>query len=170
MFSCKTRGFCPSCHAKRREEWGQWLREELILNVPHRQVVFTVPKMLRLFFRFKRKLLNDLCLSAVRTLVKFLHTATGLELMPGVVAVIQTFGNRINFHPHIHVLITEGGTAPSGVFHRISRFQDKIIQDIFTHEVFSLLVGKKLIGLTLVEKILRHLELAFEDSADQKAR
>jgi hypothetical protein len=24
MFSCKTRGFCPSCHAKRREEWGEW--------------------------------------------------------------------------------------------------------------------------------------------------
>jgi ribosomal protein S27E len=23
MFSCKTRGFCPSCHAKRREEWGE---------------------------------------------------------------------------------------------------------------------------------------------------
>ena len=28
--------------------------------------------------------------------VKFLHTATGFELMPGVVAVIQTFGDRIN--------------------------------------------------------------------------
>ena len=26
MFSCKTRGFCPSCHAKRREEWGEWMR------------------------------------------------------------------------------------------------------------------------------------------------
>jgi hypothetical protein len=24
MFSCKTRGFCPSCRAKRREEWGEW--------------------------------------------------------------------------------------------------------------------------------------------------
>ena len=23
LFSCKTRGFCPSCHAKRREEWGE---------------------------------------------------------------------------------------------------------------------------------------------------
>jgi hypothetical protein len=34
--------------------------------------------------------------------IKFLHTATGLELMPGVVTVIQTFGDRINFHPHIH--------------------------------------------------------------------
>ena len=43
MFSCKTRGFCPSCHAKRREEWGEWMREELILDAPHRQVVFTIP-------------------------------------------------------------------------------------------------------------------------------
>ncbi|MCJ7498777.1 transposase, partial [bacterium] len=32
-----------------------------------------------------------------------------LEITPGVVAVIQTFGARINFHPHIHVLVTEGG-------------------------------------------------------------
>jgi ribosomal protein S27E len=27
MFSCKTRGFCPSCHAKRLEEWGEWVQE-----------------------------------------------------------------------------------------------------------------------------------------------
>jgi hypothetical protein len=87
MFSCKTRGFCPSCHAKRQEEWGEWMRGKLLLDAPHRQVVFTVPKMLRLFFRFKRKLLHSLCLSAVRSLVKFLHTATGFELMPGVVAM-----------------------------------------------------------------------------------
>jgi len=73
MFSCKTRGFCPSCHAKRHEEWEEWMREELLLDTPHRQVVFTVPKMLRLFFRFKRKLLNSLCLSAVRALVRFLY-------------------------------------------------------------------------------------------------
>ena len=45
-------------------------------------------KMLRPFFRFKRKLLHLLCLSAVRSLVKFLHPATGFKLMPGVVAVI----------------------------------------------------------------------------------
>ncbi len=60
MFSCKTRGFCPSCHAKRREEWGEWMREELILDAPHRQVVFTIPKMLRIFFRYNRSLLSSL--------------------------------------------------------------------------------------------------------------
>lgn len=110
--------------------------------------------MLRLFFRYKRKLLNSICLSAVHTLVKFLHTATGFELLPGVVAVIQTFGDRINFHPHIHCLVTEGGTAPDGAFHHVSRFHDEDIQEIFTHEVFSLLLREKLIGLPLVQKIL----------------
>jgi len=108
MFSCKTRGFCPSCHAKRREEWGEWMRKELLLDVPHRQVVFTVPKMLRLFFRYKRALLSPLSLAAVHALLKYFRAVTGLELMPGVVAVIQTFGDRINFHPHIHILATEG--------------------------------------------------------------
>ena len=29
MFSCRTRGFCPSCHAKRVEEWGEWMRTTL---------------------------------------------------------------------------------------------------------------------------------------------
>jgi ribosomal protein S27E len=57
-FSCKTRGFCPSCHAKRLEEWGEWVRETLILDVPHRQVVFTIPKTLRIFFKFRRRLLG----------------------------------------------------------------------------------------------------------------
>jgi len=80
--------------------------------------------MLRLFFRYRRKLLDDLCFCAVRALLRFLRTATGLELMPGVVAVIQTFGDRINFHFHIHVLVTEGGTAPDDAFHRVCRFHE----------------------------------------------
>jgi len=53
-FSWKTRGFCPSCHAKRLEEWGEWMREKLLLDVPHRQVVFVIPKMLRIFFKYTR--------------------------------------------------------------------------------------------------------------------
>jgi len=55
MFSCRTRGFCPSCHAKRLEEWGEWMRETLILDVPHRKVVFTIPRMLRIFFKYNRR-------------------------------------------------------------------------------------------------------------------
>ena len=45
------------------------MRETLLLDVPYRQVVFTIPKMLRLFFKFKRRLLGDLCRCAVRPLL-----------------------------------------------------------------------------------------------------
>jgi hypothetical protein len=38
------------------------MREELVLDIHHRQVVFTIPKMLRVFFKYNRSLLSDLCL------------------------------------------------------------------------------------------------------------
>ena len=93
------RGFCPSCHAKRLEEWGEWVREKLLLYVAHRQVVFVIPKMLRVFFKFKRRLLGDLCRCAVQALLFYFQAVAGTALEPGIVAVIQTFGDRINFHP-----------------------------------------------------------------------
>ena len=46
-FSCKSRYFCPSCHAKRLARWSLWLDETLLAAVPHRQVVLTLPKRLR---------------------------------------------------------------------------------------------------------------------------
>ena len=81
MFSCRTRGFCPSCHAKRIEEWGEWMRGTLLLDVPHRQVVFTIPKRLRVFFKFKRRLLGDLCRCALRALTRYFEAAALPVLM-----------------------------------------------------------------------------------------
>jgi len=105
----KVRGFCPSCHAKRRKEWGEWMREKLILDTPHRQVVFTIPKMLRIFFKYNRSLLSSLCRCGKEALEKYLRATTRRVISPGIIAVIQSFGSRINFHPHLHFLVTEGG-------------------------------------------------------------
>jgi len=44
MFSCRTRGFCPPCHSKRLEEWGEWMREEVLLDVPRRRVVVIIDR------------------------------------------------------------------------------------------------------------------------------
>ena len=53
-FSCKCRYCCPSCHAKRLALWGLWLEETILADVPHRQVVLTVPKRLRPYFLYDR--------------------------------------------------------------------------------------------------------------------
>ena len=154
MFSCRTRGFCPSCHAKRLEEWGEWMRETLLLDVPHRQVVFTIPKRLRLFFKYNRRLLGELCRSALRALSRYFELVAGSELMPGVVAAIQTFGDRINLHPHLHFLVTEGGADEAGVFHLVPRLDDSRLEEIFAREVLTTLIHKELLSPEWAERIL----------------
>jgi Putative transposase len=68
-----------------------------------------------------RRLLGELCRSALRSLTRYFEVLAGRELMPGVIAAIQTFGDRINLHPHLHFLVTEGGVDEAGAFHKISR-------------------------------------------------
>ena len=154
MFSCRTRGFCPSCHAKRLEEWGEWMRETLLLDVPHRQMVFTIPRMLRIFFKYNRQLLGSLCRLALQALTYYFEALTGGKLMPGVIAAIQTFGDRINLHPHLHFLVTEGGVDQAGVFHQIPRIDDSRLAELFGREVLADLVRKQLLSPEWAERIL----------------
>jgi len=46
-FSCKTRYFCPSCQAKRVAAFVEWVNEEILEPVDHRQYVWTIPRVLR---------------------------------------------------------------------------------------------------------------------------
>ena len=65
-FSCRGRYFCPSCHAKRLALWAQWLDATLLAPVPHRQVVLTIPKRLRAYCRYRRRLLGGIARVAAR--------------------------------------------------------------------------------------------------------
>ena len=59
MFSCKTRGFCPSCHAKRLEEWGEWMRDVTEGGTDAAGVFHQIPRIddLRLAEVFGREVL-----------------------------------------------------------------------------------------------------------------
>jgi len=83
------------------------------------------------------------------------------DITPGIIAVIQSFGSRINFHPHLHFLVTEGGTDKKGRFHRVPHFNDPLLFRFFTLEVFSLLLRKHLINKDLVQKILQWRHTGF---------
>ena len=116
-FSCKCRYFCPSCHAKRLAIWTQWLDTTLLAPVPHRQVVFTIPKRLRAYCLYRRRLLGEIARVAARTVTTAIRTLTGeRDLAVGIVACLQTHGSRANWHPHLHLLVTDGGFRPDGTF------------------------------------------------------
>jgi len=130
------------------------MQEELLLDVPHRQVVFTIPKMLRIFFKYNRRLQGELCRCALRSLTRYFEVTTRSELMPGVIAAIQTFGDRINFHPHIHFLVTEGGVDEAGLFHKVPRIDDPRLAEIFAGEVLWFLVHKELLSPEWADRLL----------------
>ena len=54
--------------------------------------------------------------------IEFLRTSLGLpEGVLGIVMAIHTFGEYLDFHPHLHALVADGLFARSGVFHVIPR-------------------------------------------------
>jgi hypothetical protein len=110
--------------------------------------------MLRIFFKYKRRLLGDLCRSAINALTEYFKAVTGEELVPGVISSIQTFGDRINFHPHLHFLVTEGGMDETGVFQAIPRIDDARLAELFAREVLAMLVRKELLSPDWAERIL----------------
>ena len=157
-FSCKLRCLCPPCHQKRELLWVEWA-SELLAEVPHRQVVFTVPKRLRIFFRFDRKLLGELPGCAWRALrlyfaVWFGGEEVGEVVVPGAIGFLQTSGELLGWHPHLHVLLTDGGWLPDGTFRHLLAFDSSQVEKLFRAEVLRLLVARRKISGEVVDNLL----------------
>src|SRR5690606_13064675 len=110
-YRCKGR-FCTTCSCGETEEWSRLLEQD-VFQVNHRHVVFTIDEGLRdVFLKHRTKLLKEFMDEAVR-LVKE-HFERKHKVTPGIIAGIHTFGSRLNFNPHVHMLVTMGGMKRSG--------------------------------------------------------
>ena len=117
--------------------------------------MFTVPKMLRPHFRFDRKLLGKLSQCAYQALKEFFRkTLNNEEAVPGVVISIQTFGDLVNFHPHLHCLVTDGCFLPNGWFYVLPEIDVKRLESLFRHKVLKLLLKEERISEEWVKKLV----------------
>ena len=79
--------------------------------------MFSIPKRLRIYFLFDRSLLTQLSRSAWKVLNLYLTQAVPyIDAKSGAVVAVQTFGDFQNFHPHMHVLATDGCFYNQGAF------------------------------------------------------
>ena len=77
-------------------EFGEWLCQEVVKAVPHRHVVLSIPKILRRYFLYDRKLLSDLSRCGWEALKAFYTNGVrDSKAVPGAVVAIQTFGLRL---------------------------------------------------------------------------
>ena len=114
--SCNNRS-CPCCQAPLEKKWELERNTELIKGIAYFHVVFTVPHELNPLIKANPKPLLDLQFRCVQeTLLTLCADPKFLGATPGIISVLHTWGQKLTFHPHIHVCISGGGITPAGQF------------------------------------------------------
>lgn len=119
--SCRNRNY-PNCQAIFKEVWIDARKSEVI-DAPYFHVVFTVPSELNPLIYANQELLYALlhrCSS--ETLLELSSDKKYLGATPGIIQVLHTWGQTLNYHPHIHCIVTGGGLTKD---YRLKTSSDK---------------------------------------------
>ena len=131
-------------------KFAEHIYSEVIEDVPHRHTVFTIPKRLRVFFKYDRKLNTILFRAAWGALSQVL----GIEDRElAAIFTVQTAGDALNFHPHLHGLLADGYWK-DGVFARFLEVDLIAIEEAFAERVLAKLHKRELISDDDVAQIL----------------
>ena len=106
--SCHQRG-CPQCQALATERWLERQRARL-MACAHHHLIFTIPHELNALWCWNRAAMAKLLFGTVRTvLFELLEDPRYLGATPAFISALHTWGRSLALHPHIHVLIADGG-------------------------------------------------------------
>ena len=136
-FSCKKRGFCPSCCAKRQGEAATHLVDHVLPMAPYRQFVVTFPIPMRYWLHSNKVLFTKV----YRIIIKEIHdyyktkalTVGIKDPKPGAISFTQLAGSALNLNPHLHILFCDGVFAVSGEtfrFRNLEAITDKEVEQI----------------------------------------
>lgn len=111
--SCRNR-HCPKCQAAARSKWMD-ARVKDLLEVEYFHVVFTLPAALGPLALQNKKLVYGLLFRAVKeTLLTIARDPRHLGAEIGFLAVLHTWGQKLDHHPHVHCVVPGGGLALDG--------------------------------------------------------
>lgn len=106
--SCRHRS-CPICADKARHEWIEAEKTRL-LNCPHYHVIFTLPHEYLNLWQYNRAWFTKTFFKTCRdTLIELMEDKKYLGATPGILMTLHTWGRQLNYHPHVHCLVTAGG-------------------------------------------------------------
>ena len=110
-FSCKRRGFCPSCGARRMAETAALLVDNVLPQQPVRQWVLSLPFALRYLLATRPAVITQVLGIVYRAISGHLICQAGLtraSAATGAVTLIQRFGSALNLNVHFHLLVLDG--------------------------------------------------------------
>jgi hypothetical protein len=133
---CKSRA-CPSCGHRATELWQreQWAA---LPDIPYTGIVFTMPDVLWPIFRKNRHLLKDLPRLGAAVIQQWVNRTYGVRVL--IMVVPHTFGRRLNFHPHLHILVSAGGLDElQARWVNIPAFSKKALMSMWRYAVITFL-------------------------------
>ncbi len=130
-FSCKKRGVCPSCNARRMANTAAHLVDHVIPDVPLRQYVLSVPFELRLLLAKNPEALTMVGRVFVEEIFRWQRDraregGVGGEARGAAICFPQRFGSSLNLNVHYHVPVVDGvftrkSPTARAKFHRTPR-------------------------------------------------
>ena len=139
--SCSNRN-CPKCQWLRQIRWS--IKQlDTFLSVPHHQVVFTLPGILRKLCRKNEKFIHNKILQlGAETLKECIYKHFSIEA--GILSVLHTWNRKLGYHPHSHNCVSCGGLTPYGQWKSISHdylIDSKELRSVFKEKMFDAIVG-----------------------------
>ncbi len=169
--SCKVRGLCPACGQKRAILCAERWVEEVLTDVPFAQLVFTIPKILRKAFLFKRELYGELCRAGYAATRDFLreHFPRLEDPVPAMLVVPQSFGSLVNPHSHAHAICSLGVFDQEGSFHQAPEDLDfSPLEDIFREQTFKVLLHNDAITVERIDMLRSWQHSGFQVGASRR--
>lgn len=111
--SCRNR-HCPKCQGLDKERWRE-AQQEALLPVRYFHLVFTLPAGLGpLALRNQAVVYALLFRAASETLLELSADPRHLDARIGFTAVLHTWSQTLEYHPHLHCIVTGGGLSADG--------------------------------------------------------
>src|SRR5947209_11557007 len=111
--SCRDR-HCPKCQSLARAQWIEDRQTEL-LDCSYYHVVFTIPaEIAALAYQNKEVVYHILFRTTAETLQTIAADPQHLGAEIGFFAVLHSWGQALQFHPHLHCVVPGGGLSPDG--------------------------------------------------------
>jgi hypothetical protein len=142
--SCGHRS-CPHCQ---HHESQQWLERQLQKLVPGQYflVTFTLPAAFRsMAFAHQSMLYTLLIQCAWQTLSSFAHNDKQLQGTPGAIAVLHTHSRRLDYHPHVHLVVPAAAIDADKRLWRTKRSKGKR-RYLFNHKALAKVFRAKLLA------------------------
>jgi hypothetical protein len=124
--SCRNR-HCPKCQGAVRQQWVRARLEEL-LPIPYYHVGITLPHLLNNLALCNKAVIYDLFFKAGSfTLLTFGRDPRHLGAELGFIGILHTWGQQLEYHVHLHFIVTGGGLSLERACWKALPFREKFL-------------------------------------------